>query len=283
MPTKHLYTSHAPPAGGRRGRALALAAPLVLFAAAPMALGAEGGGAEADGETMFSLITKGGWVMIPLGVASVLAVALAAERFISLRKEKILPAGFLDGLGGAWHADPSGQMAEQYCEGSGGAVGHVFKAGIQWRQYGYEAVNRAIEDAGSREADRMKRSLRGLSAIAAVAPLLGLLGTVYGMIDAFQRTANAGGAAKTADLANGIYEALVTTATGLTIAIPVMLVYQYLSSRVDGLIDYIDEVGTTFIVQHARLEVPGTAEVGYVDYGDGGYADPAADPAPAGA
>ena len=88
----------------------------------------------------------------------------------------------------------------------------------------------------------MKRSLRGLSIIAAVCPLLGLLGTVYGMIDAFQRTSSSGGAAKTNDLATGNYEALVTTASGLTIAIPAMLLYQFLLSKVDGLIDHIDEV-----------------------------------------
>ena len=68
-----------------------------------------------------------------------------------------LPVGVSNGVG---------QAALDYCDRSGGAVGHVFKAGIQWREYGYEAVNRAIEDSGSREAGRMKRSLRGLSAVA---------------------------------------------------------------------------------------------------------------------
>ncbi len=228
-----------------------------LVVATTLAMAADGDAdPNAPQETMFSLIKKGGIVMFPLGVASILAVALAAERFISLRREKVLPDGFTEGLGQAWHADPSGQLAKQFCDESGGAVGHVFKAGIQWRDYGYEAVSRAIEDAGSREADRMKRSLRGLSAIATVAPLLGLLGTVYGMIKAFQKTSASGGAAKTADLATGIYEALVSTATGLSLAIPVLLVFQYFSARVDGLIDYLDEEGTNFIVDHARLEVP---------------------------
>ena len=226
----------------------------LLFITATMSMAADvSEDAGVPKETMFSLIKKGGWVMIPLGISSIIALALSIERGISLQKQRVLPDGFVDGLGQAWRDDPSGKQAEQYCDESGGAVGHVFKAGIQWRDYGYEAVSRAIEDAGSREADRMKRSLRGLAAIAAVAPLLGLLGTVYGMIDAFQRTSSSGGAAKTADLATGIYEALVTTAAGLTVAIPVMLIYQYFSARVDGLIDHIDEVGTSFIVKHARI------------------------------
>jgi biopolymer transport protein ExbB len=242
----------------RRWRPAVLLLALCALLSASAAAAAEAGDGE-DGvpqETMFSLIKKGGWVMIPLGIASMLALAIAAERAISLRREKVLPSGFLDGLGQAWSADPSGQLAEEYCLRSGGTVGHVFRAGIQWRDYGYEAVNRAIEDAGSREADRMKRSLRGLSTVATICPLLGLLGTVFGMIDAFQKTSASGGAAKTADLATGIYEALVTTAAGLVIAIPVLLVFQYLSSRVDGLIDYVDETGTAFIVKHARYTTP---------------------------
>jgi biopolymer transport protein ExbB len=238
-----------------------------LFVTTAMAMAAEiKDDAGARQETLFSLMKKGGVVMIPLGIASILALALATERFISLRREKVLPAGFLDGLGQTWHADPTGQLAEDYCNQSGGAVGHVFKAGIQWRDFGYQAVSEAIEDAGSREAERMKRSLRPLSAIAAVSPLLGLLGTVYGMIDSFQQTATSGGAAKVADLASGIYEALVSTAAGLTLAIPVLLVFQYLSARVDGLIDMIDEVGTGFIVKHARLETPPVGEVAKVVY-----------------
>ena len=229
----------------------------LFFVASTMAFAAGAGDdAGVPKETMFTLIKKGGWVMIPLGIASILAVALAAERFISLRREKILPDGFLKGLGDAWQTDPSGAQALQYCDDAGGAAGHVFKAGIQWRHFGYQEVARAIEDAGSREARQMKRSVRGLKAIAAVSPLLGLMGTVLGMISAFQRTATSGGAAKTADLATGIYEALVTTATGLVIAIPTLLVFQYLSNRVDALIDYIDETGTGFIVDYARLDQP---------------------------
>jgi biopolymer transport protein ExbB len=246
-----------------------------LLVPSSLALAAEAGSESGvEKETMFSLVKKGGWVMIPLGIASIIALALTVERLISLRRDKVLPAGFLDGLGQAWHEDPSGQAAELYCDQSGGAVGHVFKAGIQWRDYGYEAVNRAIEDAGSRETDRMKRSLRGLAAIAAVSPLLGLLGTVYGMIEAFQRTSTSGGAAKTADLATGIYEALVTTAAGLTLAIPVMLIFQYLAARVDGLIDHVDEVGTAFIVEHARIEMPQPSSPGLEGGEHGEYSHP---------
>ncbi len=229
---------------------------LTLIIATSAAALAEEVGENAGGageETLFSLLVKGGWVMIPLAIASIIALALTVERAISLQRQRVLPDGFLDGLGEAWNADPSGAQALQYCDERGGAVGHVFKAGIQWRHFGYPEVSRAIEDAGSREADRMKRSLRGLKAIASVAPLMGLMGTVLGLISAFQETADEE-SQKSTELAGGIYEALVTTATGLVIAIPTLLVYQYLSSRVDALIDHIDETGTAFIVDYARLD-----------------------------
>ena len=223
----------------------------VLLVFTSMAMAQEvGAGAGEERESIFDLLKKGGPVMIPLGIASVLALALAVERFISLKKERVLPDEFISGFGKSWDSDPSGKAAEKFCDDSAGAAGHVFKAGIQWRDQGHEAISRAIEDAGNREAEKMKRSVRPLSVIATVCPLLGLLGTVYGMIDAFQRTAASGGAAKTADLANGIYQALVSTAAGLTIAIPVLLLFQWLSTRADRAIDHIDEVGTSFIVNH---------------------------------
>ena len=198
-------------------------------------------------ETMWGLVKKGGPLMIPLALASVLALALALERFIALSKERVLPTGFIAGLTDAWNEDSSGAQAVEFCDESDCAAGHIFKAGVARARLGPEAIEKAIEDVGSREADKLKRSLRPLSIIATVSPLLGLLGTVYGMINAFGETSRSGGTAKTAMLATGIYEALVTTAAGLTIAIPVLLLYQFLHGRVDKLIDEIDEAGSEFV------------------------------------
>ncbi len=201
-------------------------------------------------ETMFDLLWKGGPVMIPLGLGSVLAVAIMIERFISLRRERVIPPDFIDKLASTRKGDTSAAKAIAFCEETGGAVGKIFKAGLQRLGKGEEAVEKAIEDAGYREADKLKRSLRGLSIIATVSPLLGLLGTVYGMIEAFQ-TASSVGMGKSDVLAKGIYEALVTTATGLTIAIPVLLVYQFLSGKVDGIVDDLDEMGMDFMLSCA--------------------------------
>jgi len=222
----------------------------LLLAGVAMAQG--GGQPEGEGgdemESMLSLLRKGGPVMVPLGIASVVAVALAIERLLSLRHHKIIPAGFLLGLREAMTLDPTNadERAVRYCEQHDGPVGRIFQAGIHKLHRDEEAIEKAVEDAGGREVDKMKRSLRGLTIIATVSPLLGLLGTVYGMISAFQ-TATAVGMGKADVLAKGIYEALVTTATGLTIAIPTLLIYQYLNARVDSLVDEIDKLGIEFM------------------------------------
>ena len=194
--------------------------------------------------------------MIPLGIASLLALALGLERFIMLTKERMLPETFVDGLTTALEEDPCGARAIEFCEDSDCDMGHVFAAGAARINLGYEAVEKTIEDVGSREADKMKRSLRPLSVNATVCPLLGLLGTVYGMINAFGETARSGGTAKTAQLAEGIYEALVTTATGLTIASPVLLRYLFLQGRVDKVLDSGSQAGADFGFFCSRNEAP---------------------------
>jgi len=210
--------------------------------------------------SLFSLIVGGGYVMIPLAIASIVALTITIERFISLRRRKIIPVGFLSGLKERFKVNGDGvENAVEYCERTPGPVGSIFKAGILNLARGEMFVEKAIEDAGAREMDRMKRSLRGLSIIAAISPLLGLLGTVYGMISAFQASVNVQ-VGKAEVLAGGIYEALVTTATGLTIAIPVLLLFQYFSARVDKLVDEIDDMGLEFmehyLARNAEREKP---------------------------
>lgn len=195
---------------------------------------------KTQDESVYDLILKGGWVMIPLGLCSVLAVGLTIERFIGLRRGKIIPRDFVAGLKNLFQESPDADKAIEFCEQRPSPVSVIFRAGIGRMDYGHASMEKAIEDAGEREVYKMKRSLRPLSAIATIAPLLGLLGTVYGLIRAFQSAWKMGmGRGET--LARGIYEALVTTATGLTLAIPVLIIYQILSSKVDALVDDIDE------------------------------------------
>ncbi|MFT5469584.1 MAG: biopolymer transport protein ExbB [Verrucomicrobiales bacterium] len=228
---------------------------IFFFLAMASTAWAQGQNMDATADlTFFQLIQKGGPVMYPLGLCSLIALALGIERAISLRRSKIIPHGFMAELETAFSASPNNtSKAIIFCERSRTVVGRIFRAGLKSLPRGDAAVEKSIEDTGGREADRMKRSLRGLSVIASLAPLLGLLGTVYGLISAFQETASKHHD-KTADLAEGIYEALVSTAAGLTIAIPVLMLYQWLNARADGLVDEIDFLAVEFTDTHLRSQ-----------------------------
>lgn len=199
-------------------------------------------------ETLYSMLRKGGPVMIPLALCSIAALGIGMERLISLRRRAIVPEDFLPHLLNHLRTPREGTGAAiRHCEESGTPTGRIFRAGLIHLESGdVPLVEKALEDAGGREVAKLKRSLRWLAIIATISPLLGLLGTVYGMIGAFQ-TATAVGMGKAEMLAQGIYEALVTTATGLTIAIPVLLFYQYLLSRIDARIDVIDAIADEFL------------------------------------
>lgn len=205
--------------------------------------------------SLFALILKGGPVMIPLGLMSIVAAAIAAERSLSLRRKNVIPDGFIQGLLDAMMLDEGKETtrhAQIYCEEVKGPVGDIFKAGMVRVGRSEEVIEKAIEDTAYREVDILKRSLKGLAVIASIAPLMGLLGTVYGMISAFQ-DATIAGMGKADMLAEGIYESLVTTAAGLTIAIPVLIAYQILSTRVDSLVDEIDVMCHEFMNNYFDL------------------------------
>ena len=238
-----------------------LFAALLLLASPSLAQENIGQGAEPKeaakkkADSLLDLLIKGGPVMIPIGMCSVLALAFAIERMISLKRRKVIPEAFIQGLreifAGAEDIDPG--MA--YCDDHPSPVSNIFKAGMNRLPQGPEAMEKAIEDAGSREVAKMKRSLRPLSVIANVSPLLGLLGTVYGLISAFQSATAGNIDEKATTLGKGIYEALVTTAAGLTLAIPVLIVYAIFNTKVDVLVDRIDEEALQFI-EHAAYGKP---------------------------
>lgn len=231
------------------------------FYIGPYAMGADDAGKDRreaikPRETLWSLIVKGGPVMIPLGICSIVALASALERFLSLRRNKIIPQNFIGSLKERLEAGNGDvKKAVAYCEESRTPVGSIFKAGLMNLSRGEGFVEKAIEDAGAREMDKLKRSLRILAVIVTASPLLGLLGTVYGMIGAFE-TSTYLGVGKAEFLARGIYEALVTTATGLTIALPVLFIYQYLAARIDALVDEIDDMGLEFMDYYLQRQSP---------------------------
>jgi biopolymer transport protein ExbB len=187
------------------------------------------------------LLIKGGIVMIPIGLCSVIALAVTIERLISLRRSRMAPQDYVRNLRDelSHDRDPV-RTAIEYCDRHPCMLSTILRAGLVRFRQGPEAAVRAVEEAGSRAALKLKRTLRPLWVIFQLAPLLGLVGTVYGMITAFQGAASTG-VGKGDRLAAGIYEAFVTTAAGISVAVPVLVLFHWLNTRTDTMIDAVDE------------------------------------------
>lgn len=191
------------------------------------------------------LIGKGGDVMWALLAISILGIALVAERFLALRRSKILPIAFLKKVRTRWlKGDIKG--AFEICEETDIPISRVLKAGLAKHSLGLSEVERAIEGTGGHEVQSLSKHLRALGALSSIAPLLGILGTVIGMIKAFNVIAVSG--SRRPDLiANGISQALITTAAGLCIGIPLFLLYHYLRGRVDQLTWEMEELALDIV------------------------------------
>lgn len=198
---------------------------------------------------LWDFVEKGGVMMIPIGICSFVAMAVFIERIVSLRRENVIPKSFLVGLKKILKKDPTDKTAAiKYCKKNASPVANVFASGIKRLDGSIESMQQHIDDAGAREVVKLRRFVRVLSVIASVAPLLGLLGTIFGMIRAFQTVAISPDAlGKTQLLAEGIYEAMITTAAGLCVAIPVLIAYHLISSKIDKLVADIDQMTVDFL------------------------------------
>lgn len=183
---------------------------------------------------MIEIIMSGGWLMLPIIACSVAVVAISIERFWTLNPSKIAPA---QQLGQVWGQIQSNQMDGERLKElrRSSPLGRILAAGLSNSRHGREIMKDSILEAASQVIHDMERLLTILGTIAAVTPLLGLLGTVFGMITVFndimlEGTGNAG------VLAGGISQALITTAAGLSVAIPAMVSHRFFLRRVDGLV-----------------------------------------------
>ena len=184
------------------------------------------------------LLLSGGPVLIAIILLSIYAVYLFFERLFKLSKERLEADALMLKVNAAVRErDLEGALIA--CEHHGGPVARVLIAALQKLPYGRSAVEAAFEEASLGEEQKLSRGLRPLATIAQVAPLLGLLGTVTGMIIAFAEISQQG-TGNPAALADGIGQALVTTAAGLIVAIPVLLGQNYLASRVESILIEIE-------------------------------------------
>jgi biopolymer transport protein ExbB len=195
---------------------------------------------------LFNIFIKGGMIMWPILLCSVIGVAIIIDRYIVLRKARInVPAFMVRIRGFIKKNDISGAIS--YCMEEKSPIANIIKKGLKKYRYGHERVKESIENAGKQEIGKLEKGLLILASVSGIAPLLGFLGTVTGMISAFMTIQDLQGAASPSDLAGGIWEALVTTAFGLMVGIPALAFYNYFLSKIKKLVEDMETVANDVV------------------------------------
>ncbi|MEL6497811.1 MAG: MotA/TolQ/ExbB proton channel family protein [Planctomycetota bacterium] len=206
---------------------------------------------QSPPDSVFGLAVKGGVMMIPIAICSLVVVTVVLERLSLLRVRRVVPPLFERELQSA--LDTRGTAAGlALCDTDASPIARTLAAGLRSLDLGHDVVERQVAAAGDTEVHALRKWLRCLSVVAAVAPLLGLTGTIFGMIRAFQTVANSGESLGRAELlAGGIYEAMISTAAGLLVAIPTIVLYHYLSARIDRIARELDRVAVRFVQRYS--------------------------------
>jgi biopolymer transport protein ExbB len=188
---------------------------------------------------VFEIIKSGGWMMLPIILCSIAAMAIIGERFWSLQRKRIIPAELVPYI---WqlHRDNKLDDAGIRRIKLSSPLGRVLAAGLINRKHGREIMKSSIEEVGRQVAHELERYLNALGSIATVTPLLGLLGTVGGIIRVFSDIA-VSGMGDPGVLSAGISEALICTASGLTVAIPSLFFHRYFERLVDDHVVHLEE------------------------------------------
>jgi len=183
---------------------------------------------------VYDLVLAGGWLMLPLILCSLAVLIIVIERTIALRASKVAPDNLLNKV---WQwLKQRDVTAEKLLElRNSSPLGRILAAGLTNSGHGREVMRDSIEEAATQVVHKLERYLSPLGTIAAISPLIGLLGTVVGMIKVFTAIMLEG-AGNASILAGGISEALITTATGLGVAIPALVAHRYFERRVDSLV-----------------------------------------------
>lgn len=202
---------------------------------------------------MLELIKAGGFIMWPLLLCSIISLAIAAERFWYLQSKRVTPKNLVAQV---WQWDKVGHLDAKRVQDLriASPLGRVLAAGLVNRRHEREIMKESIEEVGRHVAHELERFLNTLGTIASITPLLGLLGTVIGMIKVFA-VITAQGVGDPVVLASGISEALITTAAGLTVAIPSLMFYRFFRGRVDELVISMEQEAIKMVeVMHGQRE-----------------------------
>lgn len=201
---------------------------------------------------MWEVMVKGGITMIPLGLCSIIALAVIIERLINLRRKKIIHPEIvtvIDSINGPEDV----HLALLLCKKEDGTFANIIRTGLENMDISHEAFREAIADQGRQEMHALEKGLLALEIVAGIAPLLGLLGTVLGMIHIFDVVTVEGmGGAK--NISAGIAEALITTVAGLCIAIPTLVFYHVFVKKAENYVMEIEKYSNKLITKFQKFQ-----------------------------
>lgn len=202
--------------------------------------------AASQATSLLDVLVLGGWVMVPLALLSVLTVYLLVERIITIRRASSNPDTITDRIREYVRSgDVEGAIA--YCRQKDVPITRILRQGLERLGRPISEIQDAVQAAGKHETYELEKRTNLLASIAGIAPMLGFLGTVIGMIRAFQEIQNLQGNVNPSVLAGGIWEALVTTASGLLVGILALFAYNYLIARIRRLTNDMERSATDFI------------------------------------
>ncbi|MDK2979063.1 MAG: biopolymer transport protein ExbB [Bacteroidales bacterium] len=204
---------------------------------------------EEAGELTLSyweLSLKGGWIMIPIVILSIVAVYIFIERYFAIKKASQTDVNFMNKIKDYIHDDKL-DSAMALCQSTDSPVARMIEKGLQRIGRPLNDINAAIENVGNLEISKLEKSLPTLATAAGAAPMMGFLGTVMGMIRAFYDMANAGNNIDVALLSNGIYTAMVTTVAGLMVGIIAYLAYNILVAKIEKVIFQLEANTSEFM------------------------------------
>ena len=205
---------------------------------------------------MFEFVKSGGWLMLPIIACSIVALGIVLERFWTLRSKRVMPQHLMKQIL-QLHQQKRLDRADLQKLKSSSPLGRILAAGLLNRDHSKEVMKEAIEEVGRQVVHELERYLNTLGTIASISPLLGLLGTVIGMIKVFSVIVTAG-VGDPGVLAGGISEALITTAAGLSVAIPSLMMHRYFNGLIDRLVLGMEEQALKLVeVIHGEREQGG--------------------------
>ena len=203
---------------------------------------------------LFAIATKGGVLMIVLLIISIIAIAIIINRLVKFKRSKLNKEDFLQEVSG-YIAKNQNERAIQFCEEYPESPhAKLIALAIEHYDVGISKRQEILDAALNKEIHQFERKLGGLSTFAAIAPLIGFLGTVTGMVKVFMKLGETGGGVDISLLANGIWEALITTIGGLTVGIICILFYNLLVGRVEEIIQDVKETTSDFLLNFRRIK-----------------------------